>query len=143
MQWIHVPTNLGFPIDKVKNSLNPRELLKEIGIKIIRTANVIWEENLKDGKGKIKLDSGVFEETILLLLNFKRKRAQTLKNSAGAAHAGYFFITLANILSHIDYYPKRIHTTADIRLDRNKLNSLYSCLTAFIFILLRMTITAA
>ena len=40
---------------------NAKKILKGIDIRIIRTANVIWEENLRDGKGKMKLDSGVFK----------------------------------------------------------------------------------
>ena len=105
---------------------NAKKFLKGIDIRIIRTANVIWEENLRDGKGKMKLDSGVFEVNYSFASQFKEKKGTNPEELTGAAHTGCFFMALANILSQACYSPKRINTTAEIRLERDRLNSFYS-----------------
>jgi len=57
----------------------------------VRTGSAVWEGNLKDGKGKIKLGSGAFEGSYSFGSRFEEKKGTNPEELIGAAHAGLLF----------------------------------------------------
>jgi osmotically inducible protein OsmC len=84
----------------------------------IRIGNAVWEGNLKDGKGKIKLGSGAFEGNYSFGSRFEEKKGTNPEELIGAAHAGCFSMDLSHILSQAGYTPKRVNTTAKVYIEK-------------------------
>jgi osmotically inducible protein OsmC len=82
----------------------------------VRIASALWEGTLKEGKGKIKLGSGVFEGTYSFSSRFEEGKGTNPEELIGAAHAGCFSMALAHELAQSGYPPKRIYTTAKVNL---------------------------
>jgi osmotically inducible protein OsmC len=73
-----------------------------------RKAEAIWEGGLMDGKGRMKLGSGAFEEA----------KGTNPEELIGAAHAGCFSMALSAGLGKAGYKPKSIRTTAAVYLEK-------------------------
>lgn len=84
----------------------------------VRTAVAVWEGNLKDGKGRMKLGSGAFEGAYSFSSRFEEGAGSNPEELIGAALAGCFSMALANGLAQSGYSPKRIHTTARVKLEK-------------------------
>lgn len=84
----------------------------------VRTADAIWEGNLKDGKGRMKLGSGAFEGAYSFSSRFEEGTGSNPEELIGAALAGCFSMALANGLAQSGYSPKRIDTTATVKLEK-------------------------
>ncbi len=85
---------------------------------LIRTAEALWEGNLKQGKGKMKLGSGAFEGTYSFGSRFEHAPGTNPEELIGAAHAGCFSMALSLILEQAGYKVDRIHTKARVSLDK-------------------------
>jgi len=85
---------------------------------ITRTGNAIWEGTLKEGKGTVKLGSGVYEGPYSFTSRFENGKGTNPEELLGAAHAGCFSMALANGLTQAGHAPKRINTTAKVHLER-------------------------
>jgi len=83
-----------------------------------RNAEAIWEGNLREGKGKVKLGSGAFEGAYSFATRFEEGVGTNPEELIGAAHAGCFSMALSAELGRSGYTPKRIHTTARVRLEK-------------------------
>jgi len=83
----------------------------------IRKAEAIWTGTLKEGKGSLKLGSGVFEGAYTWASRFAEAPGTNPEELIGAAHAGCYSMFLSSLLTNAGYKPKRIHTTAKVHLE--------------------------
>jgi len=84
----------------------------------VRKAEAVWEGNLKEGKGKMKLGSGAFEGAYSFASRFEDAMGTNPEELIGAAHAGCFSMALSLFLGNAGYLPERISTVAHVRLDK-------------------------
>jgi lipoyl-dependent peroxiredoxin len=70
-----------------------------------RTSSALWEGNLRDGSGTMKLGSGTFEGSYSFVSRFE-------------SGAGCFSMALSNGLSQAGFTPTSIATSATVHLDR-------------------------
>ena len=84
-----------------------------------RKAEAQWEGNLAEGSGKLKLGSGAFEGPYSFKSRFEEGESATNPEELiGAAHAGCFTMALTAALSRAGHKPTRIHTTAQVKLEK-------------------------
>jgi osmotically inducible protein OsmC len=83
-----------------------------------RNAEAVWEGTLKEGKGNIKLSSGAFQGAYSFGTRFESAPGTNPEELIGAAHAGCFSMALSAGLSKANISPKRIHTTAQVSLEK-------------------------
>lgn len=84
-----------------------------------RKAEAQWEGNLAEGNGSLKLGSGAFEGPYSFKSRFEEGQSATNPEELiGAAHAGCFTMALAAQLTRAGQPPTRIHTTAQVKLDK-------------------------
>jgi osmotically inducible protein OsmC len=84
-----------------------------------RKAEAEWEGNLAEGGGKLKLGSGAFEGPYTFKSRFEEGESATNPEELiGAAHAGCFTMALTAALSRAGHKPTRIHTTAQVKLEK-------------------------
>jgi osmotically inducible protein OsmC len=84
----------------------------------VRKAEAVWEGNLKEGKGTMKLGSGAFEGPFSYATRFEEEPGTNPEELVGAAHAGCFSMFLSAVLSGAGFPPNRIHTTAQVHLEQ-------------------------
>lgn len=84
----------------------------------VRNAEAVWEGNLREGKGTVKLGSGAFEGKYSYQSRFEEGAGTNPEELIGAAHAGCFSMALSGNLVRAGYTPDRIHTTARVRLEQ-------------------------
>lgn len=84
-----------------------------------RTANAVWNGNLKEGKGKISTQSGVLKESQYSFgTRFENGIGTNPEELIAAAHAGCFTMALSAQLTSANLPPESIETTAKVTLDR-------------------------
>ncbi len=84
---------------------------------VVRESSAVWEGNLKQGRGKMRLASGAYEGPYSFLSRFEQGTGTNPEELIGAAHAGCFSMALANALSQKGYVPRKVNTTAAVTLD--------------------------
>ena len=84
----------------------------------VRSANAVWEGDLKGGKGKVKLGSGAFEGAYSFSSRFEEGRGTNPEELIGAAHAGCFSMALSAGLGRAGFTPTRIQTEARVHLEK-------------------------
>lgn len=82
------------------------------------TATAHWEGAIRDGKGRVALESGAFEGPYSFSSRFSEERGtQTNQEELlGAAHAGCFSMALSGALTQAGHAPTRIDTTAEVTI---------------------------
>ncbi len=83
-----------------------------------RNSSAVWEGNLRDGKGTMKLGSGAYEGAYSYASRFENGKGTNPEELIGAAHAGCFSMALASGLSKSGHDAKRIATTARVTLTK-------------------------
>ena len=83
----------------------------------IRESSAIWNGNLKQGSGTMRLASGVYEGPYTYASRFEQAPGTNPEELLGAAHAGCFSMFLSAILSDAGHPPIRIATTAKVHLE--------------------------
>ena len=83
-----------------------------------RTGSAVWEGTLKQGKGTVKLGSGAFEGPFSFSSRFANGSGTNPEEMIGAAEAGCFSMALSLYLEKAGYPPKRISTTANVKLEQ-------------------------
>ena len=83
-----------------------------------RHAEAEWQGNLREGKGRLKLESGAFEGAYSYRARFEDGAGTNPEELLGAAHAGCFSMALAAGLTASGHAPTRIHTSATVHLER-------------------------
>ncbi len=84
----------------------------------VRQADAVWEGNLKEGKGNIKLASGAFDGPYSFQTRFEDAKGTNPEELIGAAHAGCFSMALSAGLSKAGFPPRRVKTTAKVHLEK-------------------------
>lgn len=85
---------------------------------ITRKASAVWQGNLKDGKGTMKLSSGAFEGFYSFASRFENGKGTNPEELIGAAHAGCFSMALSNILAEAGYEPTSVATDAAVKMGK-------------------------
>jgi lipoyl-dependent peroxiredoxin len=83
----------------------------------IRKGFAVWEGPFREGKGTVKVESGLFEGPYSAASRFESARGTNPEELIGAAHAGCFSMALALMLGAKGKAPKRIETTAEVRIE--------------------------
>jgi lipoyl-dependent peroxiredoxin len=84
----------------------------------IRTGQAVWEGNLINGKGTVKLGSGAYEGQYSFSSRFENGVGTNPEELIGAAHAGCFSMALSHALAEAGFTPKRVATTAKVHLQK-------------------------
>src|SRR5260221_12916995 len=84
----------------------------------VRSAQAVWEGDLKQGRGTVKLDSGSYEGAYSFSSRFESGTGRNPEERAAAAHAGCFSMAFANGLSQAGFPPKKVQTTAKVHLEK-------------------------
>jgi len=84
----------------------------------VRSAQAVWEGDLKQGKGTMRLGSGAFEGKYSFQSRFEEGAGTNPEELIAAAHAGCFSMALSNGLSLAGFPPTRVQTTARVHLER-------------------------
>lgn len=84
----------------------------------IRSAEAVWEGDLKDGKGRLSLGSGAFEGQYSFSSRFEEGTGTNPEELIGAAHAGCFSMALSAALAREGHTPTRVQTTARVHLEK-------------------------
>jgi len=84
---------------------------------LVRQSSAVWEGNLKQGRGKMKLASGAYEGPYSFLSRFDQGTGTNPEELIAAAHAGCFSMAFANALSQKGFVPKSVSTTAAVTMD--------------------------
>lgn len=80
----------------------------------VRTADAVWNGDLKDGSGTMKLGSGAFEGAYSFKSRMEEGTGTNPEELIGAAHAGCYSMQLSAMLAAVGHPPKLIHTTAKV-----------------------------
>ncbi|HEY8847796.1 MAG TPA: OsmC family protein [Thermoanaerobaculia bacterium] len=84
----------------------------------VRKAEAEWKGTLKEGSGQIKSESGTVNGNYSFGTRFESAKGTNPEELIAAAHAGCFSMALAAGLTRAGFPPKRVHTTASVRLDK-------------------------
>ena len=82
----------------------------------IRDAEARWQGTLKEGSGRLKLGSGVFEGAYSFPSRFEDGAGTNPEELIAAAHAGCFSMALAFALGGAGHVPSLIRTIAKVHL---------------------------
>ena len=84
-----------------------------------RKASAVWQGGLKDGKGTLSADSGVFTQTPYSFgTRFENTPGTNPEELLAAAHAGCFTMALSAQLANAGMTAERLETTATITLEK-------------------------
>jgi osmotically inducible protein OsmC len=83
-----------------------------------RNASAVWEGDLKEGRGTVKLGSGAFEGKYSFATRFEGAPGTNPEELIAAAHAGCFSMALSAGLGKAGFKPQRIATSADVSLEK-------------------------
>ncbi|HEY3054407.1 MAG TPA: OsmC family protein [Thermoanaerobaculia bacterium] len=84
----------------------------------VRKAEAEWRGTLREGKGEIKVESGLFTGQYSFGTRFESGKGTNPEELIGAAHAGCFSMALAAGLERAGKPAKRVHTSASVRLEK-------------------------
>lgn len=82
----------------------------------IREASAQWQGTLKEGAGRLRLGSGVFEGACSFPSRFESGRGTNPEELIAAAHASCFSMALTAILGAEGHTVNSIHTIAKVHL---------------------------
>lgn len=83
-----------------------------------RHAEAVWNNDLKEGSGTMKLGSGAFEGQYSFSSRFENGVGTNPEELIGAAHAGCYSMALAAALGKAGYESVQVATIATVRLDK-------------------------
>ena len=90
-----------------------------MSVRVTRTAHASWQGDLPNGGGRIGAGSGAYEGAFTLRARVEDvERSTNPEELIGAAHAGCFTMSLANLLSESGHPPADLQTTARVRLEQ-------------------------
>lgn len=82
----------------------------------VRRSKAVWQGTLKEGSGRMRLASGLYEGPYTFSSRFEEAAGTNPEELIGAAHAGCFSMFLAALLSERGFTPGTINTTAAVHL---------------------------
>jgi osmotically inducible protein OsmC len=84
-----------------------------------RSAEAVWEGDLKGGKGTMSLGSGAYHGAYSFQSRFGEGAGTNPEELIAAAEAGCFSMALAHALAEAGFPPRRVHTTAHVHLEKS------------------------
>lgn len=85
----------------------------------VRSAEAVWEGDLKAGKGTIQTQSGAYQGAYSFSSRFEEGKGTNPEELIAAAHAGCFSMAFSHGLAQAGHTPKRVHTTAKVHLQKS------------------------
>lgn len=82
-----------------------------------RSANALWNGDLKGGNGTVKVGSGLFEGPYTFVSRFEAGDGTNPEELIAAAHAGCYSMALSNELAKAGHDTKSVDTNATISLE--------------------------
>jgi lipoyl-dependent peroxiredoxin len=83
-----------------------------------RKAEATWNGSLKEGNGNFSGASGAIKGNYSFGTRFEQSPGTNPEELIAAAHAACFSMALAAGLGKAGHNPKRVHTTADVTIDK-------------------------
>ena len=83
-----------------------------------RTAEAVWQGDLMEGNGTMKLGSGAYEGPYSFQSRFEEGSGTNPEELVGAAHAGCYSMALSAGLGKAGFKAERIHTKATVTLGK-------------------------
>lgn len=84
----------------------------------VRTANAVWEGNLREGRGQMKFGGGAWEGQYSFTSRFEEGPGTNPEELIAAAHSGCFSMAFSGDLGRAGFTPTRIQTTARVHVDK-------------------------
>lgn len=84
-----------------------------------RNASVVWNGTLREGKGHLKLGSGVYEGPYTYASRFESAPGTNPEELIAAAHAGCFSMYLSALLTKDKFTPTSINTIATVHINQD------------------------
>jgi len=84
----------------------------------VRSADAVWNGDLKGGKGTMKLGSGAFEGQYSFGSRFESGTGTNPEELIGAAHAGCFSMALSAQLGGANLTPESISTNVTLTMEK-------------------------
>ncbi len=84
-----------------------------------RKADAVWEGDLQQGSGRVKLGSGAFEGQYSFSSRFEEGTGTNPEELIAAAHAGCYSMALSAGLGKAGFSPQRVATTATVTLEKS------------------------
>jgi lipoyl-dependent peroxiredoxin len=92
-----------------------------VSVRVSRHAEASWQGTVPDGGGRIALGSGAFEGLFTLRNRVDEEvRGTNPEELIGAAEAGCFTMSLADLLEQDGSPPQDLRTTARVRLEQRE-----------------------
>lgn len=79
-----------------------------------RTAEATWSGNLREGRGEMRLGSGIWEGSYSFKTRMEDEPGSNPEELIGAALAGCFSMALSHAIAEAGYQPQRVHTEAEV-----------------------------
>ena len=90
-----------------------------MSIRVVRSSEASWQGTVPDGGGRIALGSGAFKGPFTLKARVEDvEKATNPEELIGAAEAGCYTMSLANLLSEKGHPPTDLRTTAKVTLQQ-------------------------
>lgn len=83
-----------------------------------RTSSAVWNGDLQQGQGTMKVGSGAWEGPYSFKSRFEDGKGTNPEELIAAAHAGCFSMALSAALSKAGHPPTRVATTAKVGLEK-------------------------
>ena len=83
----------------------------------IRSADAVWEGDLRGGKGTMKFGGGAFEGQYSFSSRFEEGAGTNPEELIAAAEAGCFSMALSGALGRNETPPTKVSTTAKVHLE--------------------------
>jgi osmotically inducible protein OsmC len=83
-----------------------------------RTANALWEGDLRSGRGRMKFGGGAFEGQYSFSSRFEEGAGTNPEELIAAAHAGCFSMAFSSSLAKAGFNPTRVETNAKVHLEK-------------------------
>jgi osmotically inducible protein OsmC len=89
-----------------------------MGIRVKRTADARWRGDVPNGAGHLSVQSGALDSSYSLKGRVEDPPETNPEELIGAAHAGCFAMSLANLLSEVGAPPDEISAHATVHLEQ-------------------------
>ncbi len=91
---------------------------------LVRSADAVWQGDLKSGSGTVKVESGTFDAQYSYKSRFETGTGTNPEELIGAAHAGCFSMALANMLAEAGHTADSVKTTAKVEMEGLKITKI-------------------
>jgi len=84
----------------------------------VRSSSAVWNGNLLQGSGTMKVGSGAYEGAYSFPSRFESGKGTNPEELIAAAHAGCYSMALSATLGKAGFNPTRVATTAKVHLEK-------------------------